>query len=73
MSNRKGQVPLGSMILPDGSYLEPDSPDDARVLMVARGARFGGVCFGWEYEHNPCSCSCWGCKYHCGGCWRQWL
>lgn len=34
-------------------------------------AKFTGWCPGVEVVPNPCTCSCYGCKFHCGACWRN--
>jgi hypothetical protein len=33
-------------------------------------AKFTGWCPGVEMTPNPCTCSCYGCKFHCKACWR---
>jgi hypothetical protein len=34
-------------------------------------AKYTGWCPGVHIEPNPCTCSCYGCKFHCAGCWRK--
>lgn len=33
-------------------------------------AKFTGWCPRVNMVPNPCTCSCYGCKFHCAACWR---
>lgn len=63
-------LPNGAMIDEFGQLFYPDSPEDALLFIAMHGAEFGGTCTGVETSPNPCTCSCYGCNYRCGGCWR---
>lgn len=63
-------LPNGAMGNALGDLFYPNDPTEAAWIRDQDQAEFGGYCPGMEEVPNKCTCSCYGCNFHCTACWR---